>query len=54
MGVYGAPETFVVNADNKIVYRHVGVVNEAVWLNILKPKMSAVSLSGSDKLKGEG
>ena len=43
MGVYGAPETFVVNTDNKIVYRHVGIVNEQVWLNILKPKMFSIS-----------
>jgi len=50
MGVYGAPETFVVNAHSEIVYRHVGVVNQEVWLNILKPKM----LSGSDNVKGEG
>ncbi len=40
LGVYGAPETFVVNAKNEIVYRHVGVVDEKVWLNILKPKMT--------------
>lgn len=41
MGVYGAPETFVINSENKIVYRHVGIVNQEVWLNILKPKMYA-------------
>ena len=39
MGVYGAPETFVINKENQIVYRHVGVVNEGVWKTILKPKM---------------
>ena len=50
MGVYGAPETFVINAENKIVYRYVGVVNEQVWLNVLKPKM----FSTSESVKGEG
>jgi cytochrome c biogenesis protein CcmG, thiol:disulfide interchange protein DsbE len=39
LGVYGAPETFVVNADNQIVYRHVGIVDEQVFETILKPKM---------------
>lgn len=37
LGVYGAPETYVVTADGKIIYRHVGVVNEKVWQDILKP-----------------
>lgn len=31
MGITGAPETFVVSATGKILYRHQGVVNEAVW-----------------------
>ncbi|PIP80398.1 MAG: DsbE family thiol:disulfide interchange protein [Gammaproteobacteria bacterium CG22_combo_CG10-13_8_21_14_all_40_8] len=39
LGVYGAPETFVIDKDNKIVYRHVGVVTEGVWESILKPKL---------------
>ncbi len=39
MGVYGAPETFVIDSNNQIVYRHVGVVNERVWNTILKPRM---------------
>ena len=31
LGVTGAPETFVVNAQGEIVYRHIGVVNQSVW-----------------------
>lgn len=31
MGVTGAPETFVVDSQGKVAYRHQGVVNEAVW-----------------------
>lgn len=31
LGVTGAPETFLVNADGEITYRHVGIVDEAVW-----------------------
>lgn len=37
LGVYGAPETYLVDADGVIRYRHVGVVGERVWQNILQP-----------------
>ena len=36
-GVYGAPETYVIDAEGIIRHRHVGVVNESVWLNDLAP-----------------
>lgn len=39
MGVYGAPETFVINVNNQIVYRHVGVVDQNAWDSILKDKL---------------
>lgn len=31
MGVYGAPETYVIDAEGIIRYRHVGVLDEKVW-----------------------
>ncbi len=37
LGVYGAPETYVVDAAGVIRYRHVGVVDERVWSDILEP-----------------
>jgi cytochrome c biogenesis protein CcmG/thiol:disulfide interchange protein DsbE len=37
LGVYGAPETYVVDANGVIRYRHVGVVDERVWKDILGP-----------------
>ncbi len=37
LGVYGAPETFVIDADGTVLYRHVGVVNERVWREVLSP-----------------
>ncbi|RWU12888.1 DsbE family thiol:disulfide interchange protein [Pseudidiomarina gelatinasegens] len=37
-GVYGAPETFLINAEGEVVYRHVGDVNERVWNNVLGPQ----------------
>lgn len=37
LGVYGAPETFLVDKDGIIRYRHVGVVDERVWRSKLAP-----------------
>jgi len=37
LGVYGAPETFVIDAEGVVRYRHVGVVNETVWQDVLLP-----------------
>ncbi len=31
LGVYGAPETYLVDAQGNILEKHVGVVNEKVW-----------------------
>lgn len=31
LGVYGAPETFLVDADGVIRYRHVGALTEEAW-----------------------
>lgn len=37
LGVYGAPETYLVDAQGVVRYRHVGVVDERVWSTILEP-----------------
>lgn len=37
MGVYGAPETYLINSDGVIKYRHVGNVNEQIWQEKIKP-----------------
>ena len=37
LGVYGAPETYVIDSDGIIRHRHVGVVNEQVWAEQLQP-----------------
>ncbi|MGB0468460.1 MAG: DsbE family thiol:disulfide interchange protein [Pontibacterium sp.] len=31
LGVYGAPETYVIDASGVIRYKHVGVVDEKIW-----------------------
>ena len=37
LGVYGAPETYVVDENGIIRYRHVGDLNERVWRNDVGP-----------------
>jgi len=41
LGVYGAPETYVIDAKGIIRHRHVGVVDEQVWLEQLQPFFEA-------------
>lgn len=36
LGVYGTPETFVIR-DGKIIYRHVGIIDEKSWNEVLYP-----------------
>ncbi len=37
LGVTGAPETFVVDAQGRVRYRHVGPITEEAWAERLKP-----------------
>ncbi|WP_034916208.1 MULTISPECIES: DsbE family thiol:disulfide interchange protein [Erwinia] len=37
LGVYGAPETFLIDAKGIIRYRHVGDMNDEVWTKEVKP-----------------
>lgn len=36
-GVYGAPETFVLDAQGTIVYKQIGAMNESVWETRIAP-----------------
>ena len=36
LGVYGAPETYLLDGEGIIRYKHVGVVDETVWQSTLK------------------
>ena len=47
LGVYGAPETFVVDADGTIQYKHVGVVTPEVWQRTLAPLIASLQGSSS-------
>lgn len=37
LGVYGAPETYLVDKDGYVRFRHVGVVDLKVWSQTLEP-----------------
>lgn len=39
LGVYGAPETFVLDKQGVIRYRHVGIMTQSVWDKDVKPMM---------------
>lgn len=37
LGVYGAPETYLIDKEGIIRYKHVGVVDERVWREQIQP-----------------
>ncbi len=39
LGVYGAPETFVIDKKGIIRYRHVGIMNQEAWSKDILPLM---------------
>lgn len=45
-GVYGAPETFLVNPQGIVVYKHVGALTEDVWQKEILPRVKG-SAAGS-------
>ena len=49
LGVYGAPETYLLDAAGIIRYRHVGVVNEKVWETILQPLYQVLQKEGGPR-----
>ncbi|MCG8393039.1 MAG: DsbE family thiol:disulfide interchange protein [Pseudomonadales bacterium] len=46
LGVYGAPETFLINPQGEIVLRHAGDLNERVWQEKFVPLMPAARQGG--------
>jgi cytochrome c biogenesis protein CcmG/thiol:disulfide interchange protein DsbE len=42
-GVYGVPETFVLDADGRIVYKQIGAVTPEVWQQKIAPLIAAKS-----------
>ncbi|ELY4854833.1 DsbE family thiol:disulfide interchange protein [Cronobacter turicensis] len=46
LGVYGAPETFVIDGRGVIRYRHAGDLNDRVWRQDVKPLWDALNQEG--------
>jgi cytochrome c biogenesis protein CcmG/thiol:disulfide interchange protein DsbE len=42
LGVYGAPETYLLDKDGSIRYRFVGVLDPQKWATVLKPRYDAL------------
>lgn len=42
LGVYGAPETFVVDGNGVIRYKHIGVIDYQTWEDEIMPAIEAV------------
>ena len=52
MGVYGTPETFLVDAQGRIVLRHTGLVDDRVWRTVLLPALQKLKLPRVDSVRG--
>ena len=37
LGVYGAPETYLIDTQGIVRYKHIGIVDDNVWEKILEP-----------------
>jgi cytochrome c biogenesis protein CcmG/thiol:disulfide interchange protein DsbE len=46
LGVYGAPETFLIDAKGVIRYKHVGVIDQTVWREKLAGQYQALIEEG--------
>lgn len=47
LGVYGAPETFIVDASGVIRFKHIGVIDYRIWDDEIMPAIAAVRAEGS-------
>ena len=47
LGVYGAPETFLLNAEGDVVFKQVGAISRLVWQQEFVPRLAAMWPQGS-------
>lgn len=48
LGVYGAPETFLIDANGIIQHRHAGPLHDAVWLKEFVPRIEQLKSGGNN------
>jgi len=41
-GVYGVPETFVIDSEKRIVYKHIGVLTRSDWEEKIRPLIESL------------
>lgn len=46
-GVFGAPETFLVNAQGIVVYKYIGPLTHEAWVHDILPRVPGHAASGS-------
>lgn len=44
-GVYGAPETFLVNPAGIVVYKHVGALTDEIWTREILPRVTGAAVT---------
>ena len=44
LGVYGAPETFLLDQSGRVVYKRVGDVNPRIWRDELQPRLAELGV----------
>lgn len=42
LGIYGIPETFLIDQNGIVRYKHIGPITPNVWTDVLLPKMKAL------------
>ena len=51
LGVYGVPETFLVDHDGIIRFKHIGPINQQVWRDKIAPLVRELKLKASQAVK---
>jgi cytochrome c biogenesis protein CcmG, thiol:disulfide interchange protein DsbE len=46
LGVYGAPETFIIDKKGVIRYRHAGILTQALWIKEMLPLIKELEQQG--------
>ena len=44
LGVYGAPETFLLNAKGDVVFKQVGAIDGQIWQHEIAPRLAAMGV----------